>query len=87
MSITLSQELENQIQEKVTSGQYESANEVIQEAIYLLNEHERFKSERLQELREEIQKGFDSGESTILDMENVIRRGKERIALKQNSQE
>ncbi len=38
--------------------------------------------EKLQTLRAEIQRGIDSGEATPLDMEDIIQRGKQRLALK-----
>lgn len=39
--------------------------------------------EKLQTLRAEIQKGIDSGQATPLDMEDIIQRGKQRLAAKQ----
>ncbi|MBR8833674.1 MAG: type II toxin-antitoxin system ParD family antitoxin [Stigonema ocellatum SAG 48.90 = DSM 106950] len=62
---------------------YHSASEVIREGLKLLQERDMFQQIKLQALRAEIQRGIDSGEGTPLDMEDVIRRGKQRLAAKQ----
>nr|RNJ69437.1 MAG: type II toxin-antitoxin system ParD family antitoxin [Leptolyngbya sp. IPPAS B-1204] len=80
MNISLTAELERMVQEKVASGMYSSASEVIREGLRLLKERDMLQAMKLQELRTEIRKGIDSGESTLLDIEAVIRRGQERMA-------
>ncbi|AFZ09524.1 addiction module antidote protein, CC2985 family [Oscillatoria nigro-viridis PCC 7112] len=65
--MSLTPELEQYAQEKVSSGLYYSASEVIREGLRLLKEREQFQQIRLQELRQEIQVGLDSGEVTGLD--------------------
>ena len=62
MNVSLTPELERFIREKVGSGRYHSASEVVREALRLLEERERLRELRLEELRREIQKGIDSGE-------------------------
>lgn len=80
MNISLTSELEQMVQEKVASGMYSSASEVIREGLRLLKERDMLQAMKLQELRAEIRKGIDSGEPTLLDIEAVIRRGQERMA-------
>lgn len=80
MNISLTAELEQMVQEKVASGMYSSASEVIREGLRLLKERDMLQAMKLQELRTEIRNGIDSGEPTLLDIEAVIRRGQERIA-------
>ncbi|MBW4507839.1 MAG: type II toxin-antitoxin system ParD family antitoxin [Scytonematopsis contorta HA4267-MV1] len=87
MNVSLTVELERYVQNKVESGLYHSASEVIREGLRLLQEQDMLKEIKLQTLRAEIQQGIDSGESTPLDIEDVIRRGKERLAAKNLSQE
>jgi antitoxin ParD1/3/4 len=41
---------------------------------------------RLEELRREIQKGIDSGESTPLDFEAIKARGRKRLAAQQGQE-
>lgn len=60
MNISLTPTLEEFVQHKVTSGLYNSASEVIREGLRLLEDKEKYKEMKLQELRKEIQKGIDS---------------------------
>lgn len=73
MNISLTPELEKLVQDKVKSGRYHSASEVVREGLRLLEEQDLLRQVKLQKLREEIQKGIDSGEATPLDMEEIIR--------------
>jgi len=45
-----------------------------------MEERDQLRELRLEELRREIQKGIDSGESTPLDMDEIKARGRERLA-------
>jgi antitoxin ParD1/3/4 len=83
MNISLTSELEQMVQEKVASGMYSSASEVIREGLRLLKERDMLQTIKLQELRTEIRKGIDSGEPTPLDRSAVIRRGQARRATQQ----
>jgi antitoxin ParD1/3/4 len=79
MNISLTPELEKFITDRVQSGMYHSSSEVVREALRLLREQQMFKESKLAELKQEIQKGEDSGPSKELDIEDVIRRGKKRL--------
>lgn len=59
MNVSLTPRLEAIIQEKVDSGLYNNASEVIREALRLLVEQDRRKEMELQRLRDEIQIGID----------------------------
>jgi antitoxin ParD1/3/4 len=59
MKISLTPELEKLIQNKVNSGRYLSASEVIQEGLRLLDERDRIRETRLAELQEKIQAGIE----------------------------
>jgi antitoxin ParD1/3/4 len=63
MNISLTPELEKFVQDKVASGRYHSASEVIREGLRLLEAQEQVREVRLAALREEIQKGLASGTS------------------------
>ena len=65
MLIRLSPQVEALIREKVDSGQYASADEVIQAAIRLLDQRDQ----QLQQLRAKLQIGLDSGEGIELTPE------------------
>jgi len=59
MAIYINQELENFVNAKVSSGMYNSANEVIREALRLLDEQDMIRQMRIKKLNEEIQIGLD----------------------------
>lgn len=80
MNVSLTPELEQYIQEKVSSGLYYSASEVIREGLRLLKDQDALREIRLNELRQQIQAGIDSGESQPPDIEDVIDRGRKRHA-------
>ena len=86
MNISLTPQLENLVKRKVESGLYNSASEVMREALRLLEERDRMAEIKLEELKKEIQAGLDSGESTPLDMQEIINRGKERLKAKRSKE-
>ncbi len=59
MNISLTPELERLVQEKVKSGLYLSASEVVREALRLLEEQDQFRALRLAELRKEVAVGLE----------------------------
>lgn len=78
MNVSLTPELEQYIQDKVSTGLYYSASEVVREGLRLLKEREQLQQIRLQELRQDIQAGLDSGDSTPLDMSSVKEKARQR---------
>jgi antitoxin ParD1/3/4 len=59
MNISLTPTLEEFIKQKVSSGFYHSASEVVREALRLLEERDRLREMRLDLLGKEIQVGID----------------------------
>lgn len=59
MNVSLTPELETLVNKKVKTGRYNSASEVVREALRLLEEQDRMKELRRDELRAEIMKGAD----------------------------
>jgi antitoxin ParD1/3/4 len=78
MNVSLTPELEQYIQTKVSTGMYYSASEVVREGLRLLKERDHLQKMRLQELRQDIQAGLDSGDSTPLDMQAVKAEARQR---------
>jgi antitoxin ParD1/3/4 len=60
MNVSLTPELEALVNRKVASGMYHSASEVIREGLRLLKEQDVLRTIRREELRRDIQQGFDS---------------------------
>lgn len=80
MNVSLTPHLEELVHQKVASGRYGSASEVLREALRLLEERDRVQALRLEELRADIRNGIDSGPATPLDMEAIKTRGRQRLA-------
>ncbi|MGC2062689.1 MAG: type II toxin-antitoxin system ParD family antitoxin [Thermodesulfovibrionales bacterium] len=79
MNISLTPQLEKLVKNKVESGLYGSASEVMREALRLLEERDRRHTLRDEELKAEIKKGLDSGEPTPLDVRAIKARGRKRL--------
>jgi len=62
MNVSLTPELERLVQEKVTSGLYNSASEVVREALRLMQERDEVRRIRLEELRREIAVGVEAAD-------------------------
>lgn len=58
MNISLTPELEKFIQDKVNSGLYTSASEVIRESLRLLNTYDELHQKRLKQLNQAIDEGL-----------------------------
>ena len=86
MNVSLTPELENFVQTKVSSGRYTSVSEVVREALQFLQDHETERTAQLAEFRSEVDHrlaSLDRGEG--LEGEAVfaqIREGSEQRRLK-----
>ena len=82
MNISLTNQLSQYVDEKVTSGLYNSASEVMREALRLMKQQDLFQEAKIQALRRDIQAGLGSGESTLFDLEDIKREAKKRFEKK-----
>jgi antitoxin ParD1/3/4 len=80
MNINLTPQLEDLVRSKVTSGLYNSASEVVREALRLMEREDQVRAVTLEQLRHDIQEGLQSGSAGELDIEAIKRRGRERLA-------
>ena len=86
MNISLTAELENYIHQKVESGQYRSASEVIREGLRLLQEQDELHQRGLADLRMEVARGVEQADRgqvspfTEETTERVKARGRARLA-------
>lgn len=60
MNVNLTPELAKLVHGKVRSGRYNSASEVVREALRLLEERDQIRKLQLQELRKKINEGLSS---------------------------
>lgn len=79
LNVSLTPHLEAFIHHTVTSGRYQSASEVVRTALRLLEEREQERTMKIERLKQEIQKGLDSGPATPLDMDEIKRLARARL--------
>ncbi len=63
MNVSLTPHLENFVKQKVSSGLYNSASEVMREALRLLGDRDNLRKIKLEELRRDIKEGIDQADS------------------------
>lgn len=85
MNVNLTPQLESLVKQKVASGLYNSASEVVREALRLMEEQDRIRAVKLEQLRQDIHEGMNSGESTPWDAEEIKRDGRARRAARKSS--
>jgi antitoxin ParD1/3/4 len=85
INVSLTPQLEDMIRKKVASGLYNSASEVVREALRLMEEQDRRRAVKLEQLRQDIRNGLSSGEPTPWDPEEIKRDGRKRRATRVNA--
>lgn len=86
MNISLTPKLKALIERKVASGLYHSASEVIREALRTLEEQDRLRELRLQELRHDLDLGLEDlkhGRSTPVTkntLNEIEAEGRKKLA-------
>ena len=79
MNVSLTDELGEFINAKVSSGRYTSASEVVREALRLMERYEQIEAAKLQWLREAYQTGIASGDAGELDMAAVKAEARSKL--------
>ncbi len=75
MNVHLTAELEQFVQSKVKSGRYNSASEVVREALRLLEQRDEVFTLRKDEIREQIEEGWHSAKrGEFVDGDEVFDR-------------
>lgn len=82
MNVSLTPELEKFVSTKVESGRYNSASEVVREALRLLEEHDQARAGRLAEFNQELGRRLDA-----LDRGQRVDPAEARARLRRKSQE
>ena len=82
MNVSLTPELEKFVSAKVGSGRYNSASEVVREALRLLEEHDSARAAQLAEFNGELRRRLAS-----LDRGETVDPGEARARLKRKSGE
>ena len=89
-SYSIGKHFEGMIETLIESGRYSTASEVMREGLRLVEEREERHKARLEALRAEIQKGFDSGPAEEVDLsewiESIKVRGRQRPAARKRAE-
>ena len=80
LNINLTPQLEELVRQKVSSGRYNSASEVVREALRMMETQEQLQAVRLQQLRQDIQEGLESGPSRPWNAAAMKREGRKRAS-------
>ena len=83
-SYSIGKHFEEMIENLIASGRYSTASEIMREGLRLVEEREERRKAKLEALRAEIQKGFDSGPSEEVGgmFERIKSEGRKRLAAK-----
>jgi antitoxin ParD1/3/4 len=82
MNISLTPGLEEMIREKIASGSYSSASEVVCEALRLLELEDQLPALKLQRLRQDIREGLESGTVTRFDAKTIKHAARQKSSSK-----
>jgi antitoxin ParD1/3/4 len=89
-SYSIGKHFEGLIESLIESGRYSTASEVMREGLRLIEEREERRKAKLEALRAEIQKGFDSGPMEEVDLsewiEGIKTRGRQRLAARKRAE-
>lgn len=83
MNVSLTPALEKYIEQKITDGSYQTASEVVREALRLLADQDERRTLELDRLRGEINRGLTQvarGEVAPLDIKRIKARGRKKLA-------
>jgi antitoxin ParD1/3/4 len=85
MNVSLTPKLVALIEERVRSGRYQSASEVVRDALRLLEDVEQLRAARLKVLRKDVAAGLrdlDKGRSAVFDevlADDIKAKGRKRV--------
>jgi antitoxin ParD1/3/4 len=82
MNVNLTPQLEELVRSKVSSGLYTSASEVVREALRLMDEQDRFRQAKMDELKRDVRGGLASGKSMQWDVGTLKAKARTRRSSK-----
>jgi antitoxin ParD1/3/4 len=78
INVNLTPFLEEMVRQKVKSGLYTSASEVVREALRLMEAQDSLRNAKCDQLRNDIRAGIESGTPTAWDAEEIKRTVRKR---------
>lgn len=85
LNVNLTPQLEKLIREKVDSGRYNSASEVVREALRLMESQSELRALQLERLRRDIREGIESGPPQQWSAAAMKRNGRKCMAVRKAS--
>jgi antitoxin ParD1/3/4 len=85
INVSLTPQLEEMVRQKVSGGLYTSVSEVVREALRLMDAQDRLQVVKLEQLRQDIQEGLESGDPTPWNAEEIKQAGRKRRASRTSS--
>ena len=79
LNVNLTPQLEELVRRKVSSGRYNSASEVVREALRIMETHDELQSLKLEQLRRDIRDGLNSGPARSWSPAEMKREGRKRL--------
>jgi antitoxin ParD1/3/4 len=80
LNINLTPQLEKLVRQKVESGRYNSASEVVREALRLMETQNELHALQLERLQRDIRQGLESGPARPWSVAEVKRQGRKLAA-------
>ena len=87
LNINLTPQLEKLVRQKVDSGRYNSASEVVREALRLMEKQNELHALQLERLRSDIRQGLESGPAHPWSAAEMKRQGRKRLAARKAAAE
>ena len=84
LNINLTPQLEDLVRRKVSSGRYNSASEVVREALRLMEARDELRSAKLEQLRQDVREGMESGPKPW-NLAELKSEGRKRLNARQTS--
>ena len=85
MNVNLTPELETLVRRKVASGLYGSASEVVRDALRLMDEQDQLRAVRLEQLRQDVRQGLESGPGEAWDPDALKQKARALLAAAKGS--
>jgi antitoxin ParD1/3/4 len=85
LNVNLTPQLEELVRRKVSSGRYNSASEVVREALRIMEAQDELRSLKVEQLRRDIRDGLNSGPARPWSVAETKREGRKRLSARRPS--
>jgi antitoxin ParD1/3/4 len=85
LNVNLTPRLEELVRRKVSSGRYNSASEVVREALRTMEAQDELQSLKLEQLRRDIREGLNSGRARPWSVAEMKREGRKHLSARRPS--